>query len=266
MNLTAVRRKSTHLRWIEEAEAKRVRQLALAQRDVSEPFIGIERAASRQAWFARLRELIAKGGSTSAGGERPCRGTETVFWAGPLFRPVNSRPATMADRVLATILFTDIVDSTKRAAEMGDWRWRALLDRHDEAVRRQIARFRGTEVKNLGDGFLVTFDAPARAVHCASVITEAVAGLGIAVRSGLHTGEIGLKPNDIHGIAVHVAARIASMASPGQPLVSSTVRDLAAGSGLVFQDRGAHKLRGLPDEIRLYSISGGARAGSAREQ
>jgi class 3 adenylate cyclase len=157
------------------------------------------------------------------------------------------------DRVLATVLFTDIVDSTKRAAALGDRPWRALLDRHDEIVRQQLSRFRGREVKNLGDGFLVTFDGPARAVRCASAIAESVQPLGIAVRGGLHTGEIELKRDDIGGIAVHVAARVVAMAEPGETLVSSTVRDLVAGSGLRFDDRGFHALRGLPEEVRLYS-------------
>ncbi|HEX6442145.1 MAG TPA: alpha/beta fold hydrolase [Stellaceae bacterium] len=157
------------------------------------------------------------------------------------------------DRVLATVLFTDIVDSTRRAAELGDRQWRALLDRHDEIVRQQLARFRGKEVKNLGDGFLATFDGPARAVRCASAIAETVQPLGIAVRSGLHTGEIELKPDDIGGIAVNIAARVAAMAGGGEILVSSTVRDLVAGSGLRFDDRGFHALRGLPEEVHLYS-------------
>ena len=157
------------------------------------------------------------------------------------------------DRVLATVLFTDIVDSTKRAAELGDRQWRALLDRHDQAVREQLLRFRGREVKNLGDGFLATFDGPARAVRCAAAISQNVQPLGIDVRSGLHTGEIELKRDDIGGIAVHIAARVTDSAQPGESLVSSTVRDLVAGSGLRFEDRGLHALRGLPEEVHLYT-------------
>jgi class 3 adenylate cyclase len=159
------------------------------------------------------------------------------------------------DRVLATVLFTDIVDSTKRAAALGDRMWRALLDRHDEIVRQQLSRFRGREVKNLGDGFLATFDGPARAVRCASAIAGTVQPLGISVRSGLHTGEIELKRDDIGGIAVHVAARVVAMAEPGETLVSNTVRDLVAGSGLRFDDRGFHALRGLPEKVHLYAAS-----------
>ncbi len=134
--------------------------------------------------------------------------------------------------MLATVLFTDIVDSTKRVAELGDHGWRALLDRHDDAVRQQLARFRGHEVKNLGDGFLATFDGPARAVRCAAAISDSVRPLGIAVRSGLRTGEIELKRDDVAGIAVHIAARVAAEAEAGETVVSSTVRDLVAGSAL----------------------------------
>jgi len=166
----------------------------------------------------------------------------------------GSRSEAEIDRVLATVMFVDIVESTKRATELGDRKWRALLDRHDETVRQQLARFRGREVKNLGDGFLATFDGPARAVRCASAISETVRPLGIAVRSGLHTGEIELKADDIGGIAVHMAARVAGVAEPGETVVSSTVRDLVAGSGLRFRDRGLHELRGLPEKLHLYSV------------
>ena len=166
----------------------------------------------------------------------------------------GTRSEVEIDRVLATVMFTDIVDSTKRAAELGDRQWRVLLDRHDAAVRQQFGRFRGREVKQLGDGFLATFDGPARAVRCAAAITGAVQPLGIAVRTGLHTGEIELAENDIGGIAVHTAARIIAMAAPCETLVSSTVRDLVAGSGLRFADRGRHALRGLPARMHLYSV------------
>jgi adenylate cyclase len=157
------------------------------------------------------------------------------------------------ERTLATILFTDIVDSTRWAAELGDRQWRALLDRHDEISRHQIGRFGGKAVKTTGDGFLATFDSPARAVRCALAIAQKVSPLGIAVRSGLHAGEIEPMPGDITGIAVHTTARIAAMGGPGEVVVSRTVRDLVAGSGLVFEDRGIHRLRGLPKELRLYT-------------
>jgi class 3 adenylate cyclase/pimeloyl-ACP methyl ester carboxylesterase len=169
----------------------------------------------------------------------------------------GSRGEVEADRVLATVLFTDIVDSTKRAAELGDRQWRALLDRHDSVVRQQIGRFRGHEVKSLGDGFLATFDGPARAVRCAAAIGGTLHPLGLTVRSGLHTGEIELMQDDIGGIAVHTAARVVAMAAPGETLVSSTVRDLVAGSGLRFEDRGRHALRGLPEQVHLYTVLGG---------
>jgi class 3 adenylate cyclase len=166
----------------------------------------------------------------------------------------GSRTDAEIDRILATVMFTDIVESTKLAAELGDRQWRALLDRHDETVRQQLVRFRGQEVKNLGDGFLATFDGPARAVRCAAAIAETVRPLGIAVRSGLHTGEIELKPHDIGGIAVHIAARVADIAEPSETVVSSTVRDLVAGSGLRFRDRGLHALRGLPEQLHIYGV------------
>jgi class 3 adenylate cyclase len=158
--------------------------------------------------------------------------------------------------VLATVMFTDIVDSTKQAAAFGDRQWRALLDRHDEVVRQQIARFRGHAVKSLGDGFLATFDGPARAARCASAIIGALQPLCLTVPSGLHTGEIELTREDIGGIAVHTAARVVGVAGPGETFVSSTVRDLVAGSGLRFEDRGLHVLRGLPEEVRLYAVLG----------
>jgi len=166
----------------------------------------------------------------------------------------GSRSEPDVDRVLATVMFTDIVDSTRRAAALGDRQWRALLDRHDDTVRQQLARFRGQEVKNLGDGFMATFDGPARAVRCAASICELVRPLGIAVRSGLHTGEVELKRDDVAGIAVHIAARVAAEAEAGETVVSNTVRDLVAGSGLRFQDRGVHALKGLPEEVHLYSV------------
>ena len=156
------------------------------------------------------------------------------------------------DRVLATVLFTDIVGSTQQAATLGDRAWRQVLDRHEFAARQEIARFRGRAVKSLGDGLLATFDGPARAVRCAAAIGERVRPLGIKLRSGLHTGEIELRGNDVAGIAVHIAARVAETADSGEVVVSSPGRDLVAGSGLVFEDCGSHALRGLPEPLRLY--------------
>jgi len=168
----------------------------------------------------------------------------------------GSRSQVEPDRVLATVLFTDIVDSTRRAAELGDRQWRSLLARHDEIVRQEIVRFHGRVVKSLGDGFLATFDGPARAVRSAAAIIDRLRPLGIAVRSGLHTGEIELAGDDIAGIAVHTAARVAEMAGIGEVLVTSTVRDLVAGASLRFADRGNHALKGLPEALRLFAAAG----------
>lgn len=164
------------------------------------------------------------------------------------------RPAAEFDRVLATVLFTDIVGSTERAAELGDRAWRALLDTHNAIVRRELARFRGHEVKTAGDGFLARFDGPARAIRCAAAIRDQVRALGIDVRAGLHTGECELMDDDLGGIAVHIGARVTAEANPGEVLVSSTVKDLVAGSGIRFADRGARALKGVPGEWRLFAV------------
>jgi class 3 adenylate cyclase len=158
------------------------------------------------------------------------------------------------DRVLATVMFTDIVGSTERAVEVGDHAWRDLLGRHHAVVRAMIGRYRGREVATAGDGFLATFDGPARAVRCARAITEAVHPLGLEVRAGVHTGEIETVGDDVRGIAVHIGARVGALAGPSQVLVSQTVKDLVAGSGLVFEDAGEHALKGVPDPWRLYRV------------
>jgi class 3 adenylate cyclase len=167
---------------------------------------------------------------------------------------VGSRGASESERALATILFTDIVGSTERAAELGDRDWRALLERHDAAVRRQLTLHRGREVKTMGDGFLATFDGPARAIRCACALQEEIQGLGIEVRAGIHTGEVELIGDDVGGMAVNIGARIGALADPGEVLVSSTVRELVVGSGLEFEERGVEKLRGAPGEWRLFAI------------
>ena len=160
------------------------------------------------------------------------------------------------DRVLATVLFTDIVDSTRRAAQIGDRDWHALLDAHDAVVRSQLARFRGREVNTSGDGFLVMFDGPQRAIRCAMAIRDAVQALGIEVRAGLHTGECEVRGDDIGGIGVHIGARVSALAGPNDVLVSSTLRDLVIGSGLEFEDRGAHhQLKGVPGEWHLFAVA-----------
>ncbi len=158
------------------------------------------------------------------------------------------------DRVLATVLFTDVVGSTEKAAALGDRRWHDLLDSHNSAVRRELGRFRGREVETAGDGFLATFDGPARAVRCARAISEAVRPLGLETRAGLHTGECEVMGNGIGGIAVHIGARIAACAGASEVLVSSTVKDLVAGSGLSFRDFGVHALKGVPGEWRLFAV------------
>ncbi len=159
------------------------------------------------------------------------------------------------DRVLATVMFTDIVDSTKRASAMGDKAWRALLDAQNDVLRRELARSRGLEIKTLGDGMLATFDGPARAIRCARAMTEAVRALGIDIRVGLHTGEVELVGDDVAGIAVHIAARVGALAGPAEVLVSGTVKDLVAGSGITFANRGEHVLKGIPDQWRIFAVT-----------
>ena len=173
-------------------------------------------------------------------------------------RFINSVSAEEAefDRVLATVLFTDIVGSTERASTLRDTAWKDLLARHHEVVRAMIGRYRGTEIGTAGDGFLATFDGPARGVRCAQAIVEAVQPLGLQVRAGLHTGEIEMTDDDVQGIAVHTGARVGALAGPSEVLVSQTVKDLVAGSGLSFEDAGEHELKGVPDRWRLYRVVG----------
>jgi len=161
----------------------------------------------------------------------------------------------VADRVLATVLFTDIVGSTETAVGVGDRRWRQLVESHHDMVRRQLDRFRGREIDTAGDGFFATFDGPARAVRCACAISEGMSSLGMQVRAGLHTGECEVTDNKYSGIAVHIGARVAARAAPSEVLVSSTVKDLVAGSGIVFDDRGTQSLKGVPGDWHLYAVS-----------
>jgi class 3 adenylate cyclase len=158
------------------------------------------------------------------------------------------------DRMLATVLFTDICDSTRRAAEMGDRGWRFLLERHDALFRQALDRHRGREVKRTGDGFLATFDGPARAIRCAASVAEAMGTLGLQIRAGLHTGELEVMDGDLGGLAVHIASRVMSHAGPNEVLVSGTVKDLVVGSGIEFEARGERELRGVPGEWRLYAV------------
>jgi class 3 adenylate cyclase len=187
-------------------------------------------------------------------------GNANLPWAGDQARLVaevqefltGDRPREEPDRVLATVLFTDIVGSTKRAAELGDHRWRSLLAAHDRAARTELERHRGREIDTTGDGFLAVFDGPARAIRCAAAIRDAVAVLGLEIRSGLHTGEVELADGKVKGIAVHIGARVSALAGANEILVSTTVKDLVIGSGIAFEDRGIHELKGVPGEWRLY--------------
>ncbi|MEO8487663.1 MAG: adenylate/guanylate cyclase domain-containing protein [Betaproteobacteria bacterium] len=165
------------------------------------------------------------------------------------------RPAQDVDRVLATVMFTDIVGSTEHLARMGDKAWCGMLDRHHSIARREIASFRGREINTAGDGFFATFDGPARGVRCAMAIQSAARQIGVAVRAGLHTGEVELHGDDVAGMAVHIGSRVAGMADGDETLVSSTVKDLVSGSGLRFEDRGLHALKGIPGEWRLYAAN-----------
>jgi DNA-binding NarL/FixJ family response regulator len=160
------------------------------------------------------------------------------------------------DRILATVMFSDIVASTRIAAEIGDGRWRDLLDRHDELVRTEIQAHGGREIKSTGDGFLALFDAPLRAIRCALAIRAALGREGIEVRVGIHTGEVELRGNDVGGIAVNIGARVAATGVAGDVVVSSTVKDLVTGAGIAFEGRGRHELKGVPDRWRLFAVAG----------
>jgi class 3 adenylate cyclase len=158
------------------------------------------------------------------------------------------------DRALATVLFTDIVGSTAKAGELGDRAWRELLEHHHASIRRQLLRHRGAELDVAGDGFFARFDGPARAIRCACAISDGIRELGLEVRAGLHTGECGVVGDKISGIAVIIGARVAALAEPGEVLVSSTVKELVAGSGIEFQDRGEHELKGISEAWRLFAV------------
>jgi class 3 adenylate cyclase len=193
-------------------------------------------------------------------------GADNLIWAGDQDAILDEiqgfitgvRPAPTPKRALATVLFTDIVDSTRMAAEVGDRAWRRILDEHFDVARRQLDRFDGRLIKNVGDGVLATFDGPARAVRCGAAIRDQALELGLRLRAGLHTGEIELQSDDIAGLAVHIGARISAIAGPGEVLVSSTVKDLVVGSGLEFEDRGTRELKGVPGEWRVFALAGPA--------
>jgi class 3 adenylate cyclase len=163
-------------------------------------------------------------------------------------------PVAEVERILTTVLFSDIVGSTEHAVGLGDQRWRLLLDRHDHTVRETLTRFRGREINTTGDGFVAAFDGPARAIRCAQAMVEAVGNLGVGVRVGLHSGECEVRGDDLGGLAVHIAARVAALAAPGEVLVSGTVKDLVVGSGIGFTDRGERQLKGVPDTWKLFAV------------
>ncbi|GAC1403207.1 MAG: adenylate/guanylate cyclase domain-containing protein [Mycobacterium sp.] len=226
----------------------RVPTLVLHRKDDAIP-VAFGREIAAAIPTARLVELDGVDHWPAAGDIESITGEVEQFLTG-------ERHEQLPDRALATVLFTDIVDSTRRAAELGDKRWRELLERHDEMTRAEIARFHGRVVKHTGDGFLATFDGPTRAVRCATTLAQRIPELGIDVRSGLHTGECERRGEDIGGIAVHIGARIAALAHASEVLVSSTVKDLVNGSGIAFQDRGTHVLKGVPGKWRLFTPAG----------
>ena len=222
----------------------------LVLHSISNPLVPVEQARylADHISGAQLLELPMRGLVLGDAAQRPVFDEIIAFLTG-------ERPEVEADRVLTTVLFTDIVGSTDRAATLGDRRWRTMLDAHDRTVRDQLRRFRGREINTTGDGFVASFDGPARAIRCAQAITDNVRKLGVDVRAGLHTGECELRGDDLGGLAVHIAARIAALAGPGEVLVSNTVKDLVSGSGIGFEHRGAHTLKGVPDQWNLYSVN-----------
>lgn len=226
----------------------RVPSLVLHRRDEAIP-VEFARDIAAQLPSAQLVELDGMDHLPAIGDIKSITGEVEQFLTG-------HRHVQPPDRVLATVLFTDIVDSTRKAAELGDRGWRDLLRRHDDLTREQIDRFQGREVKHTGDGFLATFDGPTRAVRCATTLAERMPDIGIEIRSGLHTGECEMRGDDIGGIAVHIGARIAALARGREVLVSRTVKDLVNGSGITFEDRGTHVLKGIPAEWQLYAPVG----------
>ncbi len=189
-------------------------------------------------------------------------GADLLYWVGETKAMLDeieefltgTRGASGVERVLSTVLFTDMVGSTDRAAQLGDARWRDLLDRHDQSVRIQIERFQGREVKTVGDGFVATFDSPGRAIECAAAIRDTLRTFDLDVRAGIHTGEIEVRGDDVAGMAVHIGARVSALAGPEEILVSSTVKDLVVGSGVEFEDRGDHELKGVPGIWHLFAV------------
>jgi class 3 adenylate cyclase len=232
--------------------AIRVPTLVLNRTGDGAHIVGGSRYLAEHIAGARHVELPGSDHSMTAGDpEPPLREIETFLtevWEERAWEEAEH------ERVLATVLFTDIVGSTAQAAEFGDARWRELIQAHHGVIRRQLVRFRGTELDTAGDGFFASFDGPARAIRCAHAITEGVRALGIEIRAGLHTGECERIDRKVGGIAVNIGARVAAEAGPGEVLVSSTVKDLVAGSGIEFRDRGVAELKGVPGEWRLFAV------------
>ena len=226
-----------------------IRVPTLVLHRLEDSFIKIEhsRFLAERIPGARLVELEGGDNMYSLGDSEALLGEMEEFLTG-------ERHRTEPDRMLATVLFTDICSSTEHAARMGDRGWRYMLERHDALFRRALERHRGREIKRTGDGFLAAFDGPARAIRCAADHTESVASIGLEVRAGLHTGELEVMDGDLGGLAVHIAARVMDRAAPCEVMVSSTVKDLVVGSGISFQERGEHALRGVPGEWRLFSV------------
>ncbi len=229
----------------------RIPTLVIHRENVSAPFLEVEhgRFLGEHIPGAKYVELS---------------GSDALYWVGDTAVMLDEieefltgiRGGSGAERVLATVLFTDIVESTNRAAQLGDERWRDLLDRHDHSVRAQIERFRGREVKTVGDGFVATFDSPGRAIECAVAIRENLKAFDLDVRAGIHTGEIEVRGDDVAGMAVHICARVSALAGPGEILVSGAVPPLVAGSDIEFVDRGERELKGVPGSWRLFHVEG----------
>jgi class 3 adenylate cyclase len=226
-----------------------IRVPTLVMHRTGDTFIKVEhsRYIASKVPGARYVELEGEENMFSLGDVEAVMGEIEEFLTG-------TRHAHEPDRMLATVLFTDICDSTRRAAEMGDRGWRFLLERHDALFRQALDRHRGREVKRTGDGFLATFDGPARAIRCAASVAEAMGSLGLQIRAGLHTGELEVMDGDLGGLALHIASRVMSHARPNEVLVSGTVKDLVVGSGIDFEERGEKELRGVPGEWRLYAV------------
>ena len=195
---------------------------------------------------AEYRELPGGHIPWVTGGEAFTDAIQEFFTGAPVYRPPTRR--------LATVLFTDIVDSTARATQLGDREWREVLDRHDETVRGELGRFAGREVKTTGDGFFAAFESPADAIDCAQAVCRRAEDIGVAVRAGIHTGQCEVRGDDLGGIAVHIGARVAALAGPGEVLVSRTVRDLVAGGEVAFESRGEHELKGIPDRWQVFAV------------